>query len=71
MSPPSRAFSHARGHFRVSRVLLDELRKTKTAQSLYSAFTHFRVSRVLLDELRKKRLLKVLTVRMRLSFLHS
>ena len=26
---PSRAFSQARGHFRVSRVLLDELRKTK------------------------------------------
>ena len=29
VSPPSRAFSHALSHFRVSWVLLDELRKTK------------------------------------------
>ena len=30
----SRAFSHARGHFRVSRVLLDGPRKRNTARNL-------------------------------------
>ena len=31
---PSRAFSHPRGHLRVSGVLLDALRKRETALSL-------------------------------------
>ena len=31
---PSRAFSHTRGHLRVSRASLDGLRKKETARSL-------------------------------------